>query len=181
MLKNRRSTLSVSQSVGPARAGSQFSMAVWRSGGLAVWQSVKPEDQPRWRGQTMPCWHWWKICVSQISKFKSLDLTLTLYVWAIRQLQIMLIGPTDRAAADIQIARNCLEEWECEWERKSYRSLLRYANVHCQCWSSTDHNFGWSTAASMITQSNQIHSICKQKIPEYCKANAVLQVKKLIN
>lgn len=47
MLKNRRSTLSViqseSQSVGPARAGSQFSMAA----SLAVWQSVKPEDQPR--------------------------------------------------------------------------------------------------------------------------------------
>lgn len=34
---------SVSQSVGPARAGSQFSMAA----SLAVWQSVKPEDQPR--------------------------------------------------------------------------------------------------------------------------------------
>lgn len=34
---------SESQSVGPARAGSQFSMA----GSLAVWQSVKPEDQPR--------------------------------------------------------------------------------------------------------------------------------------
>lgn len=37
--------------------------------------AVRPEDQPRWRGQTMPCWHWWKICVSQISKFKSLDST----------------------------------------------------------------------------------------------------------
>lgn len=156
---------SVSQSVSQSDQLGQVVSSVWQSGGLAAWQSVKPEDQPRWRGQTMPCWHWWKICVSQISKFKSLDLTLTLtltvYVWAIRQLQIMLIGPTDRAAADIQIARNCLEEWECEWERKSYRSLLRYANVHCQCWSSTDQNFGWSKATSMlITQSNQIHRIC---------------------
>lgn len=42
MLKNRRSTLSVSQSVGPARAGSQFSMAVWRSGSLAVRQAGGP-------------------------------------------------------------------------------------------------------------------------------------------
>jgi len=41
------------------------------------------EDQPRWRSvrQTMPCWHWWKICVSQISKMQSLESRTSLFAW----------------------------------------------------------------------------------------------------
>lgn len=70
MLKNRKST-TIGRPIEPVS-----------------WVSFWALEELRWRTnhvdvrQTMPCWHWWKICVSQISKMQSLESrTSLLLIW----------------------------------------------------------------------------------------------------